>query len=82
MDIKRIGNNETIIRLSDSCEILFSYETPVAGYNTEKEYFKTDKYYSVTTSKHIGKYLKFAMREEVSIVPQSYIDGLCDRRSK
>ena len=39
--------------------ILYSYETPVAGFCNEvgvRGYFKTNRFHSQTTTKHINKY--------------------------
>ena len=52
--IKQLASNMTRLR-KGGIEILFSYETPVAGYD-EQGAFKTDKYFSSTTSRHISKY--------------------------
>ena len=51
--------------------------TPVAGYSDEGA-FRTDKFYSVTTSKHINKYL--GGKHIGKVVPQSYIDALVEDR--
>ena len=53
--------------------ILFSYQTPVAGWD-ELGAFRTDKKFSQTTSKHINKYLGGA--DVGRTVPQSYIEEL------
>ena len=53
--------------------ILFSYQTPVAGWD-ELGAFRTDKKFSQTTSKHINKYLGGA--DVGRLVPQSYIEEL------
>ncbi len=56
MKIKKINNNLTVVS-NNNVALCFSYETPVAGYNSEIGFFKTKKFWSVTTSKHIGKFL-------------------------
>ena len=53
---KKIGSNMSEISYG-SMRIMYSYETPVAGYHLDKGWFRTENYYSVTTSKHINKYL-------------------------
>lgn len=55
MQLKNVGHNMTELKVNN-VSILFSYETPVAGHD-EQGAFRTDKYYSVTTSRHINKYL-------------------------
>ena len=55
MQIKNIGSNMTELNFN-GISVLFSYETPVAGWD-DKGAFRTDEKFSVTTSKHINKYL-------------------------
>tara|TARA_A100001391_G_C4925876_1_gene240406 strand:+ start:238 stop:468 length:231 start_codon:yes stop_codon:yes gene_type:complete len=76
MQIKPIASNMTELEVNNTT-ILFSYSTPVAGYSDEGA-FRTDKFYSVTTSKHINKYL--GGKHIGKVVPQSYIDALVEDR--
>ena len=76
MQIKPIASNMTELEVNNTT-ILFSYSTPVAGYSDEGA-FRTDKFYSVTTSKHINKYL--GGKHIGKVVPQSYIDALVENR--
>ena len=55
MKLKQIGSNMTELTVNGT-SILFSYETPVAGYDSQGA-FRTDQHYSSTTTKHINKYL-------------------------
>ena len=55
MELKQIGSNMTELTINGT-SILFSYETPVAGYDNQGA-FRTDQNYSSTTTKHINKYL-------------------------
>jgi len=58
----------------NNTSILFSYATPVAGYD-RKGAFRTEVYHSQTTTKHINKYLgndKSLARN----VSNDYIQGL------
>ena len=57
MKLTPIAANQTSVTFNDGTEVFFSYKTPVAAYLPEKGYVKTDKFYSVTTSRHINKYL-------------------------
>ena len=57
----------------DGKSILFSYKTPVAGWDDEGA-FRSEDFFSVTTSKHINKYL--GGKDIGRKVPQSYIEGL------
>ena len=58
--LKQIGSNKTELtyrtEAGEDISILFSYETPVAGYD-EHGAFRTDEKFSSTTSKHINQYL-------------------------
>ena len=60
----------------DSNSIFFSYETPVAGFDAEDGFFKTETYYSKTTSRHINQYFKHVDAGDISIVPDEYIVNL------
>ena len=66
------GSNMNEVDINGKC-ILFSYQTPVAGWD-EQGAFRTDVKYSVTTTKHINKYLGGA--DIGRTVSQSYIDSL------
>ena len=73
MKLKSIASNTTELTFNNGVTILFSYETPVAGYDNDGA-FRTDEHYSRTTTKHINSYFggKGIGRE----VPQNYIDSL------
>jgi hypothetical protein len=72
MKLKQIASNVNEITVNGKT-VMFSYETPVAGYDDDGA-FRTDVKYSVTTSKQINKYL--GGKDVGRIVPQAYIDGL------
>ena len=55
MQLTPIGSNMTEVETSEA-RILFSYRTPVAAYIFGEGYVKTEKYWSVTTSRHINKW--------------------------
>ena len=57
MQLTPIAANQTSVTFNDGTEVFFSYRTPVAAYLPSKGYVKTEKFYSVTTSRHINKYL-------------------------
>jgi hypothetical protein len=74
MKIKPIGSNQTEAIMNDGTIIFFSYETPVAAYLPSRSGFiKTDTKFSVTTSKHINKWLNGAKAETV---PQEVLNSL------
>jgi hypothetical protein len=73
MKIKKIGSNMTELHTDDAV-ILFSYETPVAGLRkSDHEYLRTDLFWSVTTSRHINKWLSGV---EAQTVPQDELFAL------
>lgn len=57
--------------------VLFSYETPVAGFDGEK-WFRTDHFWSKTTTKHINNFFKGFDTAGIDIhkVSQKYIEEL------
>ena len=72
LNLKSIGSNMTELEVGNT-SILFSYQTPVAGYDDQGA-FRSNDWFSMTTTKHINKYLggKDVGRE----VDQSYIESL------
>ena len=72
MKIKRLGASKTLLALPSGSEIFYSYDTPVAA-QVAGEFYKTNEYYSKTTSKHITQYLN---GREAETVPQSMINQL------
>ena len=73
MQLTPIASNMTEVETSEA-RILFSYRTPVAAYVFGRGYVKTEKWWSVTTSRHINKWIgKDVTTEEVS---QTYLDNL------
>jgi len=78
MKLISISSNETVVSFSNGTEILFSYNTPVAGrrlVDGALQIFKTNKKWSRTTSKHISKYLKKFNAEAVEL-PQNEISTI------
>ena len=73
MILRQIGSNQTELSLNNGNSIFFSYETPVAGFDAEDGFFKTETYYSKTTSRHINAYLGDVKASEV---PDQYIVDL------
>jgi len=58
MKLERIDNTAaTLVGLADGKEILFSYSTPVACFIPNMGYYRTNKYWSRTTTKHINKWI-------------------------
>ena len=69
--VKNVGSNMTELEMN-GIWVLYSYETPVAGYDVNGA-FRTDTKYSVTTSKHINKYL--GGKDVGRIVTQQFINN-------
>jgi len=72
MKLKLIGSNITELNIN-GISVLFSYSTPVAGWD-DSGAFRTSEHYSSTTTKHINKYL--GGKDIGRKVDQEYIDSL------
>ena len=72
MQLTPIASNMTEVETSEA-RILFSYRTPVAAYGYGDGFVRTEKWWSVTTSRHINKWLDGGTAKEVS---QTYLDKL------
>lgn len=72
LELKPIASNMTELTVGD-ITILFSYQTPVAGWDS-KGAFRTSQHYSATTTRHISKYL--GGKDIGRKVEQDYIDAL------
>jgi hypothetical protein len=77
MKMKNIGSNmqEFLVQPTEGSikdlRILFSYQTPVAGWDKEGA-FKTEKKFSATTTRHINKYLAESS-DDARVVAQEWI---------
>tara|TARA_B100000214_G_scaffold330783_1_gene271408 strand:+ start:229 stop:459 length:231 start_codon:yes stop_codon:yes gene_type:complete len=76
MKLTPIAANQNEVSINNGTTIFFSYRTPVAAYLPEKGYVKTNKFWSVTTSRHINKWLKDV--NNVSEIDQSILDNLAN----
>jgi hypothetical protein len=74
MNLKQLGSNMTALNLNE-VQVFFSYETPVAAMLADGSLVRTEDFYSVTTSKHINKWLDGREAQEV---PQAAIDELVE----
>jgi hypothetical protein len=72
MKLNPIKSNMTELEVNGN-SILFSYKTPVAGYDDQGA-FRTSEWFSMTTTKHINQYL--GGKDVGRVVEQSYIEGL------
>ena len=77
MQLTPIASNMTEVETSEA-RILFSYRTPVAAYIFGEGFVKTDQFWSVTTSRHINKWLKDGHEDlqECKEIPQARLDSL------
>jgi hypothetical protein len=71
----QITNNTAarLLVLPTGVEILFSYETPVAGMTPVHGLFITEQHHSKTTTKHINAYIS---GRAFRTLPQSLIDNM------
>jgi len=74
MKLKQIGSNMTELDMGDA-QVFFSYETPVAARTDTGALVRTSTKYSVTTTKHINKWLDGMSAVEV---PQAVINDLVE----
>jgi len=70
MKLSPIQANMTQLTLNDGTQVLFSYQTPVACW-IDGQFYKTEKKWSNTTTRHINKWAHCAVTK-----PQSYFDEL------
>jgi len=68
--INKIGSNQLEIPTSEG-KFLFSYETPVAYETADGKVYVTQKKYSLTTTKHINRWLQ--QKQNPVYVPQEAI---------
>lgn len=72
MKLKPLASNMTEVT-TETATILFSYETPVAPCIKGDGYYRTDKKWSQTTTRHINKWLDGISG---AVRPQSFFDSL------
>ena len=70
MKLNHLASNKNEITLADGTQVLFSYATPVAAWR-DGAFYKTDKFWSKTTSRHINSWAHCAIEK-----PQEYFDNL------
>ena len=78
MKLYQKGSNMTELDLGFA-QVFFSYETPVAARLTDGSLVRTDERYSVTTTKHINKWLQGC---DALTVSQDRIDCLLTSTSE
>ena len=75
MKLTPIAANQNEVCFNNGSQVFFSYSTPVAAYCPDRGYLRTEVRYSVTTTRHINKWLSGANAIEV---PQEDINNLVD----
>ena len=73
MKLTPIKNNMTEIELSNGTKVLFSYKTPVACHHYNGKTYRTAKFWSKTTSRHINQWLDGLDAEQIE---QGFLDNL------
>ena len=75
MKLTNFGSNKNSLRFYDGREVFFSYETPVAAYDPDKGYIKTNKHWSTTTTRHINYWLNLSTNaKDTPTVDQETLD--------
>lgn len=74
MKLRQVKSNVTELTIGGTT-IMFSYQTPVAGYDDQGA-FRTDQRYSVTTTRQINQYL--GGKDIGRTVSQDYINSLVE----
>ena len=75
MRLTPIAANQTEIETADA-RIFFSYKTPVAAYIFGEGFVRSEEFFSVTTSRHINKWIGGLNPKATKTVPQSVLDNL------
>ena len=73
MNVTQVGKQNAYILEGNGYRVLQSYNTIVALEGPSGKYYRTDQKWSVTTSKHINKFIG-CYAGEVALVPQSVLD--------
>ncbi len=73
MKLNPIAANQNVVTFSNGVEVFISYETPVAAYVPGEGWVRTSTKWSVTTTRHINKWLGGSIATEKD---QSFFDGL------
>jgi len=76
MNLIPVAANQTEIEIGGKT-VFFSYKTPVACHINGEGYFRTDKQWSRTTSKHINQFIaRNGGTGKTQTRPQSFFDSL------
>ena len=76
MRLTPIATNQTEVETKDA-RIFFSYSTPVAAYVFGRGYVRSQEFFSVTTSRHINKWIGVdAKTDTTEKVSQDFLNSL------
>ena len=85
MTVKRIGSNQTeITKMINGHPVtfLYSYSTPVAFKLVQPDgritAFRTSSRFSVTTTRHVNKWLASLPSEDIAKTDQAYVEKLAN----
>ena len=74
MNLRPIAANQNEVTFNNGTQVFFSYQTPVAAFDSVSgKFFRTSTKWSVTTSRHINKWLDTRIAQDVD---QSVLDNL------
>ena len=76
--MKNQSKNIRIAQISNNREVLYSYNVPVAAFVPGLGYVKSDRRYSVTTSKHANEYCRQSGREPVEVSAEKFAALIAD----
>ena len=76
MKLENLGNNQTLVKLTNDKQLFYSYQTIVSAKLKDKYYYTSTKYGN-TTTRHINNYLK-DNKEYAIKVSQDLLDNLLD----
>ena len=77
MNLNPIAANQNEVELPNGTTVFFSYKTAVAAHIPGNGYYKTEKKWSRTTSKHINQFIaRNGGSGAVIEKPQSFFDNL------
>ena len=74
MNLENLGNNQTLVTLTNDKQLFYSYKTIVSAKLKDKYYYTSFKYGN-TTTRHINNYLKDNKKDAIK-VSQDFLDNL------
>jgi hypothetical protein len=77
MNIRQIKSTNAYEVTVGNNLVLMSYETPVAA-RVDGNWYRTEKHYSVTTSKHLNQWFRFWNAPSWTEQPPSFFENLVE----